>query len=141
MTQKHMLILCLLLNISGLFLAPSIIAHADPTPTPRMYNRADLLTRLAPKPYATFPVSVPFQTAPLLDSTVDGGGWLSTFLALLNANSIGEKVLGMAVVMLFVFWLSRQLTNLASKRSISPGEAAVRETYTDYKKWRRESRR
>jgi hypothetical protein len=134
MKQKTLLILCLLVNISALFLiSPTITALADPTPTPRMFSKTDLLNRLLPKPFATFSQHIPFNSGAPGDSVIDGGGWLTTYLAIYGPFNILGTLFGIAIVLLIAFWITRKLTTLIRKRPMSPAEAYFRTNYKEYR--------
>src|SRR5437868_5015957 len=82
MKQKSLLIVGVIVNLLLLLLISTplpALADPPPTATQRTFNASDLLTKIAPKAYATFSYSVQFQSAAPADSVVDGAAWMRTF--------------------------------------------------------------
>lgn len=134
MKRQQLLFLGLVANLFVLILlSPTITALADPTPTPRMFSASELLTRMAPKPFATFSMSVPFNNTAPGESVLDSGGWMTTFLAMYEPFNVVGTLGGIAIVLMIAFWITRKLTTTIRKRPMSPAEAYFRTNYREYK--------
>lgn len=148
MSKQQLLIslagLCFLALIAASALPQSPVLAVTITPIPTStpgteYTRADLLSRIGAK---SIPANTPaFTTANLpgatFDAVIEGASWYNTFNVIFASGGVGLFVVGIIIVALLIFWLSRKLNSWTGK-NLSPLKERMNPALLSYLKQSRQ---